>query len=207
MRTIFRLSILITVIFTTSITVILIIAQRLSPYSTEDLPLSDCRLPCIAGSILGQTTIDEAIPQMAKRFAPHGYSLDRRIWGGNVVAVTWEKPKISAINVTFTDEVFTAVGIGIDTYDENMPRLGGLVAALGRPSCISTDRKVFFNVYYFDKQYVLTIGVKALTLDQRIQWITVETVTKPIYAEMIAKPDCAIVSARDWHGFANANYP
>jgi hypothetical protein len=206
MRTVLFFTLSLVILFATTITSIFVI-HLLDASPTVDLPLSDCRLPCFAGAIFEQTTIDVAISQMAKRFEPRGYVFERRVWGGNTIAVTWAKSNVSNINVTFTGEVLTAVGMGIDTDDENMPRLGGLIAIFGRPSCVSTNRKVFFNVYYFDKRYMMTIGVNTLKMDQRIQWITVETLTKPAYIEAASSQDCAIVAAQDWQGFADTKYP
>ena len=207
MRTILFVTLVLALLFVTTITSVLVVAHQLDTSLAVDLPLSDCRLPCFAGAVMEQTTIDVALPQMAKRFEPRGYIFERRVWGGNTIAVTWAKANVSNINVTFTGEVLTSVGMGLDPDDENMPRLGGLVAIFGRPSCVVANRKVFFNVYYFDKQHVITIGVNTLKLDQRIQWITVETLIKPVYIEMVANPNCAIVSAQEWQGFADAKYP
>lgn len=207
MRIVLFLTFFLAVLFATTITAILIGAHRLDSSLTQALPFSDCPLPCFAGAVIGQTSVEVAIPQMAKQFEPRGYGLDRRIWGENTTAVSWDKPNVSNINATFTGEVLTAIGMSIDPEDDNMPRLGGLVAALGRPSCVLTAQRLFFNVYYFDKRYVVTIGVKALKLDQRIQWITVETVSKPSYTEMVSNSNCAIVSAQDWRGFAYTKYP
>ena len=206
MRTVLFLTLLLAVFFATMITAVLLDSRRLVAAPIGDLPFSDCRLPCFAGAIIGQTRVEDAISQMGKRFEPRGYQFERRIWSETTIGVNWRKTNVSNISVTFTREVLNAVGVSIDPDDKSMPRLGELVAALGQPSCISTNRKAFFNVYYFDKRYILTIAVTALKMDQRIQWITVETISKPIYLQVVANPNCASVFAQDWHGFTDARY-
>src|SRR5215813_11016919 len=112
MRPVLFLTAFLSVLFAATISATVIVASRLDP-SPEDLPFSDCRLPCFAGATIGQTGPDTAIPQMAKRFEPLGYGVAQRLWDGHFLAVNWVKPNVSSINVSFTGEALTGVGLSI----------------------------------------------------------------------------------------------
>ncbi len=136
---------------------------------------------------------------MSQDLALSGYLSEKPL---NDTFFSWVKKSKSkdmndeVVNAKFEKGVL--VQIGLKTV--SLFQLGDLMVTLGSPSCVLTDDKqAFFDLYYLNEKYIITVGVSKLELDQGVQFIDLSLNTS-------ANRDCANISASNWQGLSLGKY-
>ena len=182
-----------------TIAIVLLVARLNSIGRYQRLPFSNCTVPCFAGATIGETSVNDAIPLMSQDLALSGYLSEKPL---NDTFFSWVKKSKSkdmndeVVNAKFEKGVL--VQIGLKTV--SLFQLGDLMVTLGSPSCVLTDDKqAFFDLYYLNEKYIITVGVSKLELDQGVQFIDLSLNTS-------ANRDCANISASNWQGLSLGKY-